>query len=112
VVGFRVVKATRRRRAVGAYYHYPGGDAVRLLRAINAHQAHGRVGSEVLASAVARDAALEPGTERYEEAVWRLLAGRALVVDGGCPPGEAAGAPLGREPYRLAPAAVRILERA
>ncbi len=54
---------------------YPGGDAMRLLRAINAHQAHGRVGSVVVASAVAREAGLEPGTGRYEEAVWRLLVG-------------------------------------
>ncbi len=68
-----------------------GGDALRLLRAINAHQAHGRVGSIVVASAVARAAGLEPGTERYEEAVWRLLVEGALEVDGSVPPGGRRG---------------------
>ena len=52
---------------------HPGGDAMRLLRAIGAHAAHGCVDSDVLAVAIASAAALEPGTERYEEAVWRLL---------------------------------------
>ena len=89
---------------------YPGGDAVRLLRAVNAHQAHGRVGSIVLPWAVARGAGLGPGTERYEEAMWRLLVEGALEVDGSVPPGVAARLPFGRAPYRLAPAAIRILD--
>ena len=88
------------------------GDAARLLRAINAHQAHGRVGSIVLPSAVARYAGLELGTERYEEAVWALLRAGALEVDGSVPPGAAARLPFGRAPYRLAPAAIRMLEKA
>jgi hypothetical protein len=88
------------------------GAAARLLRAINAHQAHGRVGSIVLPSAVARYAGLELGTESYEEAVWRLLTGGALEVDGSVPPGAAARLPFGRAPYRLAPAAIRMLEKA
>jgi hypothetical protein len=54
---------------------YPGGDAVRLLRSINALQAHGRVGSIVFPSAAARSAGLKPGTERYEEALWGLARG-------------------------------------
>jgi hypothetical protein len=91
---------------------HAGGDAVRLLRAINAHQAHGRVGSGVLASAAARAAGLELGTERYEEAVWRLLVAGALEVDGCVPPGSAARVPFGRAPYLLGPAAVRMLEGA
>ena len=56
--------------AMGAY---PGGDAVRLLRSINAQQAHGRIGSIVFPFAAARTAGLEPGTERYEEALWALV---------------------------------------
>jgi len=52
---------------------YAGGDAVRLLRSINAQQAHGCVGSIVFPSAAARSAGLEPGTERYEEALWSLV---------------------------------------
>ncbi len=52
---------------------YPGGDAVRLLRSINAQQAHGRIGSIVFPFAAARTAGLEPGTERYEEALWALV---------------------------------------
>ena len=54
---------------------HPEGDAMRLLRAINAYQAHGRVGSDVLPCAIASAAGLEPSTERYEEAVWQLLVG-------------------------------------
>ncbi len=54
---------------------HPEGDAMRLLRAINAYQAHGRVGSDVLPCAIASAAALDPATERYEEAVWQLLVG-------------------------------------
>ena len=85
---------------------------MRLLRAINAHQAHGRVGSSVLASAAAKAAGLELGTERYEEAVWRLLVEGALEVDGRVPPGVAARVPFGGAPYLLGPAAVRMLEGA
>jgi hypothetical protein len=94
---------------VGAH---PGGDAMRLLRAINAYQAHGRVGSDVLPCAIASAAGLQPGTERYEEAVWQLLVGGALEVNGRVPPEVAAGWPFGRAPYTLAPAAIRMLERA
>jgi hypothetical protein len=52
---------------------YPEGDAARLLRAIDAEQAHGRAGSFVLPYASARSAGLRPGTERYEEALWALV---------------------------------------
>jgi hypothetical protein len=72
---------------------YAGGDAMRLLRAINAQQALGRVGSVVLPSDAARAAGLEPGGERYEDAVWRLLVEGALEVDGAVPPGVAARCP-------------------
>ena len=43
---------------------YPGADPVRLLRSINAQQAHGRVGSIVFPFAAARPVWLVPGTER------------------------------------------------
>jgi hypothetical protein len=91
---------------VGAY---PGVDAARLLMAVNARQAKGRVGSIVIPSAVAGEAGLRPGTERYEEAVWRLLVGGALEVDGSAPPGVAARLPFGWATYRLGAAAVRLL---
>ena len=91
---------------------YAGGDALRLLRAVNAFQALGRVGSIVLPSDAARAAGLEPGSERYEEAVWCLLVEGALEVDGSVPSGVAARVPFGRAPYLLAPAAVRMLEQA
>ena len=91
---------------------HPGGDAMRLLRAINAYQAHGRVGSDVLAFAIASAAGLEPGTERYEEAVWRLLVEGALEVDGSAPPGVAARVSFGCAPYLLGPAAARMLDGA
>ena len=91
---------------------YPGSDAVRLLRSINAQQAHGCVGSIVFPSAAARSAGLKPGTERYEEALWGLVCEGALEVDGFVPLEVAARLPFGRAPYRLAPAAVRLLEMA
>ena len=74
---------------------YPGGDAMRLLRAINMDQAHGRVGSIVLASDAARSVGLEPGSERYEEAVWRLLVEGALRGSS-LPPWPGGGAHAGR----------------
>ena len=89
---------------------YAQGDAVRLLRAIAAEQAHGRAGATVFAFAAARSAGLRPGTERYEEALWALGWGGALAVDGCVPVEAAAGLPFGRAPYRLAPAAIRVLE--
>ncbi len=91
---------------------YPGGDAARLLRSINVQQSHGRIGSIVFAWAAARMAGLEPGTERYEEALWALVWGGALTVDGCIPPEAAARLPFGRAPYRLAPAAIRLVEMA
>lgn len=92
--------------------HDAEGDAVRLLRAIDAQQSHGRIGSMVFPSAAARSAGLEPGTERHEEALWALVWEGALAVDDHVPPEVAAMVPFGRLPYRLAPAAVRLLERA
>jgi hypothetical protein len=89
---------------------FPGGDAARLLRSINAHQAHGRIGCIVFPSAAARTAGLRPGTERYEEALWGLVWEGALAVNEHVPPEVAAKLPFGRAPYRLAPAAVRVLE--
>ena len=83
---------------------------MRLLRAVNARQAHGRLGSVVLPCAVAGAAGLRPGTERYEEAVWLLLAVGALEVDDSVPPGVAARLPFGQAPYSLCPAAIRVLD--
>jgi hypothetical protein len=88
------------------------GDAVRLLRAIDTEQAHGRVGANVFAFAAARSAGLRPGTERYEEALWRLVWEGALTVDEHVPAEVAAKVPFGRAPYRLAPTAIRMLARA
>ena len=85
---------------------------MRLLRAINAYQAHGRVGSDILPCAIASAAGLEPATGRYEEAVWHLLVGGALEVSDRVPPEVAARLPFGRAPYRLAPGAIRMLEKA
>jgi hypothetical protein len=86
-------------------------DALRLLRAINSEQAHGRVGSLVYAFAAAHSAGLRPGTERYEEALWCLVWEGALTVAEHVPPEVAARLPFGQAPYRLTSAAVRLLER-
>ena len=88
------------------------GDALRLLRAIDARQAHGRVGASVFAFAAAYSAGLRPGTERFEEALWHLVWEGALTVDEHVPTEVAARVPFGRAPYRLAPAAVGLLARA
>ncbi len=91
---------------------YPGTDPVRLLRSINAQQAHGRAGSIVFPFAAARPVGLRPGTERYEEALWALVWGGALTVNDCVPLEVAARLPFGRAPYRLAPAAIGLLEMA
>jgi hypothetical protein len=88
------------------------GDAVRLLRAIDAEQARGRIGSIVFPFAAAHSAGLRPGTESYEEALWGLVWEGALTVDEHVPTEVAARLPFGRAPYRLAPAAMRMLARA
>jgi hypothetical protein len=92
--------------------HGSKGDAARLLRAIDAEQAHGRVGSMVFPFAAARSAGLRPGTERYEEALWGLVWEGALAVEEYVPVEVAAMLPFGRAPYRLAPTAVGMLARA
>lgn len=85
---------------------------MRLLRAINTEQAHGRVGAGVFPSAAALSAGLRPGTERYEETMWGLVCRGALAADGYVPLEVAARVPFGWPPYRLAPAAVRLLATA
>jgi hypothetical protein len=85
-------------------------DAVRLLRAINTYQAHGRVGATVFTFSAARTAGIDPTTKRYEEAVWYLLWEGALTVNECISPELAARVPFGRAPYRFAPAAIRMLE--
>lgn len=91
---------------------YPGSDAARLLRSINAQQAHGRIDSIVFPWSAAHSAGLEPGTERYEEALWALVWGGTLAVNDHVPLEVAARVPFGRLPYRFAPGAVRLLESA
>ena len=61
---------------------------------------------------MASAAGLDPATERYEEAVWRLLWEKALTANECLPPGVVARLPFGRGPYRLVPAALRMLEKA
>ena len=85
-------------------------DAMRLLRAINAYHAHGRIGAPVFVLGACRLIGLDPQTKRYEEAVWYLLWEGALTVDECIPPDVAARVPFGRAPYKLAPAAIRMLE--
>ncbi len=91
---------------------YAKDDSVRLLRVIDAQQAHGQVGASVFAFTAARSVGLRPGTERFEEALWRLVWEGALTVDEHVPTEVAASLPFGRAPYRLAPAAMRMLARA
>ena len=45
-------------------------DALRLLRGVNMTQSHGSVGVTVVPAWAARTAWLEPGTDRYDEALW------------------------------------------
>ncbi len=97
-------------RSVSAYDAQD--DALRLLRAIDLEQAHGCVGSVVYAFAAAHSAGLQPGTERYEEALWCLVWEGALTVAEHVPLEVAARLPFGRAPYRLSPAAARLLEMA
>ena len=79
--------------------HDAKGDALKLLLAIHTEQAHGQVGALVFAFAAARSAGLRPGTERYEEALWRLGVGGGFDGGRARPPEIAAEAPFGRNPH-------------
>src|SRR5688500_12562168 len=65
----------------GTMLTYTRNDAIMLLRAVNSTQSHGHVGARVYPAAAARAAWLEPGTERYDEALWYLLWQGALAAD-------------------------------
>ena len=84
-------------------------DALRLLRVINMTQAHGRTGATVAPLEAAHVAWLEPGSHRYDEALWYLLLEGALTADG-CAPDIAAGRPFGHASYELTSRAIRSLE--
>lgn len=56
-------------------------DALRLLRAINDTQAHGREGARAYPPRAAHEAGLEIGSERYEDAIAYLLEQAALRRD-------------------------------
>ena len=56
-------------------------DALRLLRAINDTQAHGREGVRADPTRAAHEAGLEVGSERYQDAMAYLLEEAALLGD-------------------------------
>jgi hypothetical protein len=72
-------------------------------------QSHGSVGSRVVPAAAARAAWLEPGTERYDEALWYLLWQGALAADESVL-AVPIGRPFGFSSYVLTKTAVRMLE--
>jgi hypothetical protein len=84
-------------------------DAVRLLRVINMTQSHGSVGARVVPVEAAREAWLEPETDRYDEALWYLLWQGALAADVDML-AVRVGRPFGYSSYILTSAAVRMLE--
>ena len=88
---------------------YTRSDALRLLRAVNMTQSHGRVGARVLPAAAARTARLAPETERYDEALWYLLWQGALAADEDAA-AVPVGGPFGYSYYALTATAVRMLE--
>jgi hypothetical protein len=77
-------------------------DAVRLLRVINMTQSHGSVGARVVPVEAAREAWLEPGTERYDEALWYLLWQSVVAMP--------IGRPFGYSSYHLTATAIRMVE--
>ena len=88
---------------------YTRNDAIMLLRAVNSTQSHGHVGARVYPAAAARAAWLEPGTERYDEALWYLLWQGAFAADEGVL-AIPIGRPFGYSSYVLAQTAIRMLE--
>jgi hypothetical protein len=84
-------------------------DALRLLRAVNMTQSHGSVGARVFPHMAARTAWLEPGTDRYDEALWYLLWQGALAADESVL-AVPIGRPFGYSSYLLTATAVRMLE--
>jgi hypothetical protein len=85
-------------------------DALRLLRVINMTQSHGSVGARVIPVEAAREAWLEPETERYDEALWYLLWQGALAADVDMLAAPV-DRPFGYSSYILTAAAVRMLEK-
>jgi hypothetical protein len=88
---------------------YTRNDVVRLLRAVNMTQSHGSVGARVFPAAAARVAGLEPGTERYDEALWYLLWQGALAADESVV-AMPIGRPFGYSSYHLTATAIRMVE--
>ena len=85
------------------------GDAVRLLRA-RRRAGHGRVGASVFAFAAARSAGLQPGTSATGGVVAPGVGG--ALTGTSTSRRRSPRVALGRGPYRLAPAAMRMLARA
>ena len=66
-------------------------DALRLLRTINDTQAHGQEGARAIPTRAAREAGLEVGSERYEDAMAYLVEQAALLGDAHMPFGDDVG---------------------
>jgi hypothetical protein len=74
-------------------------------------QSHGSVGVRVVPAWAARTAWLEPGTDRYDEALWYLVWQGALAADESVL-AVPIGRPFGYSSYLLTATAVRMHEEA
>jgi hypothetical protein len=74
-------------------------------------QTHGSVGVRVVPVEAAQTTWLEPGIDRYDEALWYLLWQGALAADEGALE-LPIGMPFGYSFYVLTTTAVRMLEQA
>ena len=56
-------------------------DGLRLLKTINATQAHGEEGARAVPTRAAHEAGLDVGSERYQDAMAYLIEQAALLAD-------------------------------
>ena len=87
-------------------------DGLRLLRTINDIQAHGQEGARANPPRAAREAGLEVGSERYEDAMAYLIEQAALLGDAHIAFGDDVGDqhPHGYVSYYFTKRALTLLE--
>jgi hypothetical protein len=87
-------------------------DGLRLLRTINHTQAHGEEGARTDPTRAAHQAGLDPGSERYEDAMAYLVEQAALLADARMSFGDDVGDqhPHGYASYFFTRRALTLLE--
>jgi hypothetical protein len=85
-------------------------DGLRLLKTINATQAHGEEGARAVPTRAAQEAGLDVGFERYQDAMAYLIEQAALLGDAHMVFYDDVGDPHGYASYFFTRRAVKLLE--